>query len=217
MALPLACEVRRKALLGAKQTLRAGLAKAKESTHLAAGRSKTRRPPSRSAAASQRPSELNAMSVAGTPQAKERTTAAPCRSTTSRPPSSRETATRAPWARRRRQLGKPERSEPRAMLAKGACVMTLQSFRLQSPGCDDAETTLPSTVIARPQTRPRWARGGGGAAAPALALGLPAGGSSSVMTSASPTISGGFGSGPRCSPDWRLNLCRAPFSSPMTQ
>mmetsp|Transcript_72 Transcript_72/g.194 ORF Transcript_72/g.194 Transcript_72/m.194 type:complete len:419 (-) Transcript_72:82-1338(-) len=127
MALPLACDVIMNAELGEKQTLSAGLAKTKESTHLAARRSKIRKPPSRRAAASQRPSPLKATSAAGTPQVKERTTAAPLRSTTRSAPSSSDTATREPKARSRRPLGAPGRPSPSGTDTRGSCVANFQT------------------------------------------------------------------------------------------
>mmetsp|Transcript_21979 Transcript_21979/g.58717 ORF Transcript_21979/g.58717 Transcript_21979/m.58717 type:complete len:349 (+) Transcript_21979:472-1518(+) len=201
MALPLAWEVNRKALLGAKHKLKAGLAKTKESTHREARRSKMRRPPSRSAAASHRASPLKATSVAGTPQAKERTTEALLRSTTCRAPSSKPAAINAPWALNKMPLGQPDPALGNGTEKAASCVISFQVRSSQSLGCEAKETTSPETEISTPQMRPRCARGAAGAAF----AGVPGGGA------------GSFGMAPRCSWDWRLKRCRAPFSSPKTQ
>mmetsp|Transcript_31461 Transcript_31461/g.90897 ORF Transcript_31461/g.90897 Transcript_31461/m.90897 type:complete len:383 (+) Transcript_31461:240-1388(+) len=154
MALPLACDVRRKAPLGEKHKLKAGLAKTKESTHRAANKSKTRRPPSRRAAASQRPSELKATSVAGTPHENERTTDAPFRSTTKSAPLSKGAATNAPCIRSRTPLGWPAPEVCKGTEKAGSCVMSFQVRSTQSRGCDAKEITSPDTEISTPQTLP---------------------------------------------------------------
>mmetsp|Transcript_115306 Transcript_115306/g.313016 ORF Transcript_115306/g.313016 Transcript_115306/m.313016 type:complete len:378 (+) Transcript_115306:404-1537(+) len=220
MALPFACEVSMNAELGEKHTLSAGFAKTNESMHLAAGRSKMRRPPSCNAAASHRPSALKAMLLAGTPQAKLRTTACPCRSTSSSAPSSSDTAASAPCTRSSRQLGAPGRSRPRSTAATASCVASFQMRSAQSFGLDATDNTVPETVTDTPHTRPLWARGGGTAAAflwgGLSGFGSPASSSNSPAADARGATLSDLGMLPRWSPDCRLNRCRAPFSRPTT-
>mmetsp|Transcript_13711 Transcript_13711/g.37491 ORF Transcript_13711/g.37491 Transcript_13711/m.37491 type:complete len:228 (+) Transcript_13711:441-1124(+) len=91
-----AWDVNKKADVGEKHRLRAGLPKLHESMQRPAGRSNMRRPPPRRAAASQRPSGVKAKSTTGALQTNDLTMAFPWRSTTCKAPSSNATATRAP-------------------------------------------------------------------------------------------------------------------------